>query len=172
MLELVWFTLTHRGPSIYLLTWKATNILQYLSRYCVYMYIHICYIYVRLNALIIGIICPIWKILFAIEGSILEEGFRQYNITLRNIGADQKGRQAENRKIHAILYNWKTANRIEEGFSLNNTAKRAENATGWYHACSYRFRDISLQFTPFMLIVKNCFPRVSPIFSRYTHDAF
>ena len=34
---------------------------------------------------------------------------------------------AKYRKIRAILYNWKTADRIEEGIFLNNRAERAEN---------------------------------------------
>ena len=33
-------------------------------------------------------------------------------------------------KKFAILYNWKTADRIESGFTLNNRAKKAENMPG------------------------------------------
>ena len=49
------------------------------------------------------------------------------------------------RKIWAILYNWKTANLIEAGFSLNIRAKQSENKFDWHHAYSYyRFRYIQL----------------------------
>ena len=40
-------------------------------------------------------------------------------------------------KIRAILYNWKTADREEVGFSLSNRPKRYENTPGWHHARCY-----------------------------------
>ena len=68
-------------------------------------------------------------------------------------------------KICAILFNWKTANRIEAGVSLNKRAKRAENKSDCHHARS-RFWDIRLQFTSVRLMWKTvflaffqCFPR-------------
>ena len=60
------------------------------------------------------------------------KGFRLYNIILW-----QLRKEARNRKIRAIFYNWKTAHWIEVRFSLNNRAKRAENRSGWLHARSY-----------------------------------
>ena len=33
-------------------------------------------------------------------------------------------------EIRAMLYKWTTAHRIEEGFSLQNRTKRAENTPG------------------------------------------
>ena len=45
---------------------------------------------------------PIWKILYAIDRTILEEGYRLYNMTLWHLRAKQKSR-----KIRATLYNWK-----------------------------------------------------------------
>ena len=40
-------------------------------------------------------------------------------------------------KIGAILYNWKTAERIEVGFSLSNRDKLAEITPGRHHARTY-----------------------------------
>ena len=37
----------------------------------------------------------------------------------------------------AILYDWKTADRIEAGVSVNNWHKRAENTPSWHHTRSY-----------------------------------
>ena len=72
------------------------------------------------------------------------------------------------RKISAILYYWKTADRIEAGFSLKNRSKGAENMSDGHHARSnHRFRDIRLQFTSLRLILKNIFPRVFSMFSTY-----
>ena len=52
------------------------------------------------------------------------------------------------RTIGAVLYNWKTPNRMKAGFSLNNTSKKQENTPDWHHTCSYyHFWDIRLQFT-------------------------
>ena len=43
----------------------------------------------------------------------------------------------------SILYNWKTADRMEAGFSLSDRPEQAENTPGRHHARSYhRFRDI------------------------------
>ena len=71
------------------------------------------------------------------------------------------------RKFRAILYNWKTADRIEAGFSLNKRVKRAENKSDWHHARSnHRFRDIWLQFTPVKLMWKTFFLVFFPSFSR------
>ena len=54
------------------------------------------------------------------------------------------------------IYNWKTADRIEEGFSLKRRAKRAENKSYRHHARSYhRFGDIRpFQFTSVRLMGK------------------
>ena len=52
------------------------------------------------------------------------------------------------RKIRAILYNTKTADRIEAEFSLKKRAEITENKSSWHHARWYhRFRDIRLQFS-------------------------
>ena len=40
---------------------------------------------------------------------------------------------SKNRKIRAILYSRKTADRIDEGFSLNNMVKQVENAPDITH---------------------------------------
>ena len=82
-----------------------------------------------------------------------------------------KRRQANNRKIRAILHNWKTVNRIEVGFSLNNRAKRAENTPIRLQASSYhRFQDTRLHFTLVRLIGKNGFPCIISMLS--TNEAF
>ena len=40
-------------------------------------------------------------------------------------------------EIEAVLYNWKTADRMKTGYSLNNRHKRAENLPSWHHAPKY-----------------------------------
>ena len=60
------------------------------------------------NALIFRATC---QILLEIDISIVEEGFRQYNITLRNLGAEQK--EGELKLENSVLYNGKTADRIQ-----------------------------------------------------------
>ena len=51
-------------------------------------------------------------------------------------------------KIMAILYNWKTTEQMEAGFSLNNTNKQDENTYGCHHARSYpSFQHIPLPLT-------------------------
>ena len=69
-----------------------------------------------------------------------------------------------------MLYNWKTAARIEAEFSLYKKAKRAENKAGRHHARSYhRFREIRLQFTSVRLLIKKCFSCISSILFTYTN---
>ena len=43
-----------------------------------------------MKALNLGTMSPIWKIIFAIDSPILEEGFIIYNITLQHLGPLQK----------------------------------------------------------------------------------
>ena len=43
----------------------------------------------------------------------------------------------KNMKIRDILYNGKTADRIEVGFSFSNRPKLSENTPGGHHASSY-----------------------------------
>ena len=56
-------------------------------------------------------------------------------------------------KIGAILFNWKTAYRMEAGFSLNDKPKRAENTP-----LTPLFRDIRFQYTSFVPFLKNGYP--------------
>ena len=82
----------------------------------------------------------------------LQQYWRLSNLTAYSTrcAADRKTRKTQKqnyRKIRTILYDWKTDDRIEAGFSLNNRAKRVENRSGWHHARSYRrLRYIRLQF--------------------------
>ena len=72
-------------------------------------------------------------------------------------------------KIRAILCHWKTADRIETGFSLENRPKRVENTPGFHHERSYWCsRDIRLQFTPVWTILKMRFPYTLNMFSIHS----
>ena len=58
----------------------------------------------------------------------------------------------------AILYNWKTADRMEVGYSLNNRAKQVENAPDSHDAQNYdSFPDIQLQLMSVRPILKKKF---------------
>ena len=58
------------------------------------------------------------------------------------------------RKIHAILFNWKTADRIEVEFSLNKKAKGTKiSLTDTTHVAN-PFSEILLQFASVTLILK------------------
>ena len=46
--------------------------------------------FVCLNELISETAGPNWKILFVLDSPLVEEGYRLYNITLRQIGAEQR----------------------------------------------------------------------------------
>ena len=90
--------------------------------------------------------------------------YRYMSVTNRKI-EDHKICLPKYRKIRAILYNWKTADRIET-ISLRNRAEWAENTADWHHARSYhRFQDIRHQYTSVSLIVKSCFPYTFLLFA-------
>ena len=101
-------------------------------------------VFVRFNALLLIPILTQWPM------TILGHTYRSRRVTVRK-NLKTQIRPSKDRKkyikIHASLWNWKKADRIEAGFRLNNRPKRAENTPGWHQARSYhRFRDIELRF--------------------------
>ena len=74
--------------------------------------------------------------------------------------------------IRAILYNRKTADRIEVGLSFSNRPKRFKNTPVRRQASSYhRFRDIRLQFMSVRPISENCYPYIFSLFSTDLNKA-